>query len=205
MCSYLRASLVPFLTPAGGIAVGLPGCRLRDQPLLRHPDAADRRDARGDRRRRGRRRAARARSDRERAVRAGGGAARARRPPSSCRRARCATRSRMPAARAARAATRSTCTGLRTPCATRRAGRRRCPGAVLDGLDGRARDVLRRRAARRRCRRRATATRRARGWCRVEQTTNVAGGRVWPLDDGARGAGGRRERGPARRTSTGRG
>ena len=26
-----------------------------------------------------------------------------------------------------------------------------------------------------------TATRRARGWCRVEQTTNMAGGRVWPL------------------------
>ena len=53
-------------------------------------------------------------------------------------------------------------------------------GAMMQPLDTPKRDVHRRRRARRAALP-ATATRRARGSCRVEQTTNMAGGRVWPL------------------------
>ena len=54
-------------------------------------------------------------------------------------------------------------------------------GAMMQPLDTPQGHVHRRRRARRAALP-ATATRRARGSCRVEQSTNMAGGRVWPLE-----------------------
>ena len=54
-------------------------------------------------------------------------------------------------------------------------------GAMVRTLDGEGGDLHRRRSCAPRSGRPATATRRAPGWSRVEQTTNIGGGRVWPL------------------------
>ena len=200
MCSYLRASLVPFFTAGwvaplwrvGAYPVGWRACS-RGQPLLRHADAADGGDARGDRVGRGRRRAARSRPDRQRALRAGRGAARDGGGGLHARPGRCATRSPSRCT-CGRAATRSTCTGL-APAALRGGRAGGALGAVLDGRSTATAGCSRRTPCARRCRAGRPLRAARRGWCASSRRRTSRGGRVWPLDAGAGGAVGRARRG----------